>query len=349
MGLPPEERRKIYEEEKARIEAEEKLEKEKQEAEGVSTTNLEPRVAGLLCYIGVWVTGIIFLLIEQKNKFVRFHAIQSIIVFGILGITSAVLSQAPVVGWFFSIIIGLLTFVLWIVLMVKAYQGELYRVPLAGDLAQRMSAVSYGKDRDNVGIRRKDEHAKPLSSSEPPSPVTATDLDKQVGDKADGYFLTTRSGRITSSSFAIAWSFIFLIFLNFYNQYIAYYQLDKVDGASKWVSSPILTADFDAWLPIVTTILALSIIGHIIIIIFDWYLLRETTLIVLNLLGLIAVVSLLSIFPFDFSVIPNTTMADILPIIATIALVGIVVGLGIAILVKFVKLIVSVATRTTNH
>jgi hypothetical protein len=78
MKLSPKERRKIYEQEKARIEAEQK----QQAAQGSSTTQLESNIAGLLCYLAGWITGIIFLVIEQKNKFVRFHAMQSIVTFG---------------------------------------------------------------------------------------------------------------------------------------------------------------------------------------------------------------------------------------------------------------------------
>ena len=169
MELTPEERKKIYEEEKARVEAEEKLEPEKQGVEGVSTTNLAPNVAGVLCYVGIWITGIIFLIVEQKSRFVRFHAIQSTIVFGALGTAYAILNQIPFVGWFFSVIIGVLTFILWIVLMVKAYQGELYKVPLAGDLAEKTSGVSLDKDRENIEIRKRDEYAKLPRPSTPPS------------------------------------------------------------------------------------------------------------------------------------------------------------------------------------
>ena len=146
MELSPEERKRIYEEEKARIEEEQKLEKEQQKAEGLSTINLNPNVAGLLCYLGIWITGIIFLVLEQKNRFVRFHAIQSIIVFGVLGIANAILSQIPIIGWFFGIITGILTFILWIVLMVKAYHGELYKIPLAGDIAEKASGVAFPED-----------------------------------------------------------------------------------------------------------------------------------------------------------------------------------------------------------
>ena len=121
MDLSPEERKKIYEEEKARIEA-----AEKQAGEGASTTSLEPNVAGLLCYLGVWITGIIFLVLEKKNNWVRFHAAQSLIVFGFLTLANIFLGWIPIIGTAFSVIIGITGFILWILLMVKAYNGERY-------------------------------------------------------------------------------------------------------------------------------------------------------------------------------------------------------------------------------
>ena len=336
MELSPEEKRRIYEEEKARIEAEEKLKEEQPAAGDVSTTNLQPNVAGLLCYLGVWVTGIIFLFIEQKNRFVRFHAIQSIIVFVILGIASAFLSQIPLVGWFFGAIIGVLSFVLWIVLMVKAYQGQLYKIVLAGDLAEKMSSVSANKDKETTEITK---------TEEPSQPPTPTEPGKRAGDKAENYFKSAKSGRITSSSFAIAWSFVFLIFFNYFNEYIAYYDFETAG----WVRYPVLTEDFGAWLPILTVALTLSIAGHIILIVFDRYILRETTLIILNLFGIAVVLTLLSIFPFDFSAIPNATIADIAPIIATIVLIGITVGLVIGTLVSFIRFIVTIITKGSSY
>ncbi len=140
MKLSPKERRRIYEEEKARIEAEERRRRERQRARAVSTVDLEPNVAGLLCYVGGWISGIIFLLLEQKNRFVRFHAIQSIIVFGALHLAGIILSTIPFLGLFFGSIIGVLCFILWIVLMFKAYHYRRYKVPWAGDLADKWSA-----------------------------------------------------------------------------------------------------------------------------------------------------------------------------------------------------------------
>jgi len=98
-----------------------------------TSTGLRENIAGLLCYVLGWVSGIIFLLIEPENMFVRFHAIQSIYVFGTLTVASIILGWIPVVG----VLIWIVTFILWIVLMVKAYQGTRYKVAWAGNLAER--------------------------------------------------------------------------------------------------------------------------------------------------------------------------------------------------------------------
>ncbi len=82
MDLSPDEKRKIYEEEKIRIEAQEQIEREKQTKQESTITGLQPNIAGLLCYVGGWISGIIFLVLEQRNRWVRFHAVQSIVVFG---------------------------------------------------------------------------------------------------------------------------------------------------------------------------------------------------------------------------------------------------------------------------
>jgi uncharacterized membrane protein len=108
------------------------------------TGGLAENVAGLLCYVLGWLTGIIFLLID-KRPFVKFHAAQSIVVFGGLTVIRiALLFLHGVVGggfisWGFvgliSLLVGLVTLVLWILLMVKAYQHETFRLPVAADIA----------------------------------------------------------------------------------------------------------------------------------------------------------------------------------------------------------------------
>ena len=107
-----------------------------------TSTGLEQNLAGLLCYVLAWLTGLIFILLEKENDFVRFHAMQSIVAFGVLtvaGIALVVLGYIPYIGILFDIL-GWLLLVLglaiWILLMFKASQGERYRLPWAGDFAQ---------------------------------------------------------------------------------------------------------------------------------------------------------------------------------------------------------------------
>jgi uncharacterized membrane protein len=105
-----------------------------------SSTGLEENVAGLLCYIVTWVSGLVFFLIEKDSKFVKFHAMQSIITFVALIIIALVISVIPFVGWVIASLVYILGLVLWIVLMVKAYQGEKFKLPIAGDLAEKWSS-----------------------------------------------------------------------------------------------------------------------------------------------------------------------------------------------------------------
>jgi len=334
MDLSPEERIKIYEEEKERIEAEQR----KETTVTDSTTGLKPNVAGLLCYLAGWITGIIFVVIEQKNHFVRFHAMQSIVVFGALTIASALLTWIPYVGGFFGAVIGILGFVLWVVLMVKAYQGELYKVPIAGDIAG--------------GILPTRDKAADIPSSKSPaiqtdSPISAIRDAKISTHRMDNYFTESRALRLTASSFAIAWSIALLIFFSFFHNYIAYYHSAIVNGATTWTKTPILTDDYFTWLPVLITTLALSIAGHVILIVHDRYWLRQTILIILNVIGIVTIATLLDIFPFNFDVIPSSTWADVVPIIITIVLVCVAVGLGIGTLVMLIKFVVNLMKETS--
>lgn len=102
-----------------------------------TSTGLAANVAGLLCYVLGWISGLVFILIEKENKFVRFHAMQSIVTFGALTIVSIIISFIPFIGWILGWLISILGFILWIVLMVKAYQGQRYKLPWAGDFAEK--------------------------------------------------------------------------------------------------------------------------------------------------------------------------------------------------------------------
>jgi uncharacterized membrane protein len=110
----------------------------------MADSGLAENIAGALCYAFGWVSGLVFLLID-KRPFVRFHAAQSIVVFGGLQLLYIVLGQIFFRGFYYgaygffslaSLLFGaleLVALILWIVLMVKAYQGEKYRIgPISG-------------------------------------------------------------------------------------------------------------------------------------------------------------------------------------------------------------------------
>src|SRR3990167_4413174 len=102
-------------------------------AEKTSNENLK----GALAYLLGPVTGIVMLLLEKKNEYVRFHAMQSTVVFGAILLLNIVLGIVPVLGWIIALIlspiIALVSFILWIVLMWKAYSGEKYKLHYFGE------------------------------------------------------------------------------------------------------------------------------------------------------------------------------------------------------------------------
>ena len=104
------------------------------------TEGLGENVAGSLCYVLGWITGIIFLLVD-KRPFVKFHAAQSIVVFGGLHAIHFLLrfTHFFLFSFGFHALLGLVGFVLWIVLMIKALQHEMFRVPLAADIADSLA------------------------------------------------------------------------------------------------------------------------------------------------------------------------------------------------------------------
>jgi len=120
-------------------------------APAAARSGLSENTAALLSYVLGWITGLIFLLID-KRPFVRFHAAQSLVTFGGLHIISAVVAAIFGVSWLYyggwanvgigALLFGalrLLTFVLWIVCMVKAYQGVRFKLPIAGDVAEGLA------------------------------------------------------------------------------------------------------------------------------------------------------------------------------------------------------------------
>ncbi len=113
------------------------LETETPVDEKKTSIGLSENCEGALCYLFGWITGIFFLLFEKKNKFVQFHAFQSLITFIILGFMITLFLEVDViVGLLF-----LLEIFLWIFLMYKAFIGEKYKLPVIGDFAEKHSQV----------------------------------------------------------------------------------------------------------------------------------------------------------------------------------------------------------------
>lgn len=120
-----------------------------------ATSGLSENAAATLSYSLGWFTGIIFFLIDQR-PYVRFHAAQSVVTFGGLHLIRIVIGLAFGVGWGFGMwgwgggwglfgigalllwALGIIGFVLWIVCMIKAYQGQWWKVPVAGDIASNL-------------------------------------------------------------------------------------------------------------------------------------------------------------------------------------------------------------------
>jgi uncharacterized membrane protein len=105
--------------------------------EAESSTGLSANVAGLLCYVAGWITGIVFIVLEKKSIFVKFHAWQSIMTFGVLTAALLILGWIPVIGWILYRLIWILMAVLWIILIIQAGTGKMWKVPWAGDWAEK--------------------------------------------------------------------------------------------------------------------------------------------------------------------------------------------------------------------
>lgn len=107
---------------------------------GSSSTGLDPKLGGLLCYVLGVVTGVIFLIIEKENADIRFHALQSTVVFGGLFVVSIVMNFVPMLGTLVQMLLAPIGFILWVVLMVKAYQGGRWKLPMVGDWVEQQLA-----------------------------------------------------------------------------------------------------------------------------------------------------------------------------------------------------------------
>lgn len=116
-----------------------------------TSTGVDARLSSVLCYAGWWVTGLVFLFAERRHQDVRFHAAQSIVVFGALSVALFLCGGASAVAFFVAVptfqliqaignVLWFAAVLLWLVLLMKTWRGELWRVPLAGELARRIAS-----------------------------------------------------------------------------------------------------------------------------------------------------------------------------------------------------------------
>ena len=101
-----------------------------------SVFGLNENLAAVLCYAGFFFSGVIILVMEKENRYVRFHALQSTLWFMVLGVVRTVVSWLPIIrgplGW----ALGVVTVLSWLFLMYTAFAGKRYKIPMIGEVAE---------------------------------------------------------------------------------------------------------------------------------------------------------------------------------------------------------------------
>jgi uncharacterized membrane protein len=103
-----------------------------------TSTGIDANVAAALSYLIGFISGIVILVVEKENRFVRFHAMQSTVLF--LGIVAVdiLLQIVPILGALVVVFLIIpASAVLWLILMYKAYQGDEFSLPIVGPFAAR--------------------------------------------------------------------------------------------------------------------------------------------------------------------------------------------------------------------
>jgi len=117
---------------------------------GPTSMGMQPNVEAGLSYVFGWITGLIFFLVEKQNRFVRFHAMQSILFFGGITVIDIVLNIIGnfgflgVLTFLLSSAVGLIGFVGWIVLLINGFQGKYFKLPVIGDYAEKYANQGVG-------------------------------------------------------------------------------------------------------------------------------------------------------------------------------------------------------------
>ena len=103
-----------------------------------SSTGIDRNLAAAMAYLAGFITGIVFLIVEKNSRFVRFHAMQSTVFFVGVLVLSVIINSLPILGPFlYAFLLFPAVLIIWLVLMFKAYSGEMFKLPLAGDFAEK--------------------------------------------------------------------------------------------------------------------------------------------------------------------------------------------------------------------
>lgn len=107
---------------------------------GQSSLGMDENLAALLSYVFGFISGILFFALEKDSRFVKFHAMQSILFSVGWFILVFIIGFIPVIGWIASMLLAPIGLIIWIVFLVKAYKGEYFKFPVIGDIAEQQIA-----------------------------------------------------------------------------------------------------------------------------------------------------------------------------------------------------------------
>jgi uncharacterized membrane protein len=104
---------------------------------GGTSIGLNENMAGSLAYLFGFFSGFVLLLIERDNRFVRFHALQSIYLSIAFFAVFTVMGMLPMIGWLSGVILSPIGLVLWIILMLNAFNGKYSKIFYIGDFVEK--------------------------------------------------------------------------------------------------------------------------------------------------------------------------------------------------------------------
>lgn len=100
-----------------------------------TSLGLSENIVAALTYVAGWPTGLLFLILERQNRFVRFHAMQSMLVFLPIALLIFLTAWIPYLGWFLADGMGFGAMLLLVILMYMAFRGSKFKIPIIGKIA----------------------------------------------------------------------------------------------------------------------------------------------------------------------------------------------------------------------